>query len=110
MTRFILATILFATSSLLASDVATAAANAGAPRNEATVAWVSAHDQNAGSSEFRHVEDSFHIDHKLDGVEVAQAVSNTCNAWPVWCYVHPAIVGTPCYCVVNGFTYNGYVQ
>ena len=110
MTRYILTTILFAASTLLASDAVNPASGAAVPRNEVSVAALSAQGQNTEVRQLRLAEDSFHIDDRLAGFEEAEYYSNICQTGPVWCTVPTAPVGTPCYCVVGGWTYTGYVE
>src|SRR5208283_895323 len=106
MTRFVLAAILVVTSTLVASNVATAASNPEQPQREGKAASVSMPDFDF--TQFRYADNSSHPESKPVPFEVAQGwVTNVCYTAPGWCYVPPAPVGTPCSCYFNGLWYPG---
>jgi|ERR1700727_863447 len=106
MTRLVLATILIVTTTLMGSNVATAASKPNPPQNPTETALVSMPD--AEFSQFRHTDNSSHAERPVP-FDVAQA-SNVCQTPPGWCYVPFAPSGTSCWCNINGYVYWGYMR
>jgi hypothetical protein len=108
MTRFVLAVILVVASTLVASNVATAASNPSLPQSEDKATSVSGPDSDF--PEFRHAGNSSRLLPEAVPREVAQWISNVCQTSVGWCTVPAAPVGYSCYCNFNGYTYWGRVQ
>ena len=109
MNRFVLTVILVVTSTLVESNVATAASNPSLPQSDAKATSVSGPDSNF--SEFRNADNSSHAEPKPDTFNVAQWVSNVCRT-PVGACGLPAYApaGTSCWCNFGGVVYWGSVQ
>jgi len=108
MTRFVLAAILVVTSTLVASNVATAASNPSLPQDPASATGVSGPDSDC--PELRHADNSAPLLREPAPREVAQYLSNVCYTSAGWCIVPTVPAGTGCYCTFGPYTYWGQVE